>query len=170
MLGSNWPESYSRPDGGEFSHDLRLFEVHRASARVAWQAKVYGNASATRTAGKFEGWLAYSVERFYDAPLVWELRCAAGGISFAAASAMKMNNLSPARFSLRLKATREVLVDGAFELLAHWRSTRINATASASASARLAGASAELEVTDVWGSVRTKEVFCAGTMSPNAEN
>ena len=84
IVSCNWP---ARPNQG--SYEWRAFELQRAwdgqsdtpgtlddGARLAWQLEVYGPADHRRN-GTLMGWVAYSVERWFDAPLVYNVSCAA---------------------------------------------------------------------------------------------
>ena len=84
------------------------------------------------------GWSMYSVERFYPAPLVWDVTCvgaAAGGISvsFTTVNSFKMNALKPGMFELIADGASAPLVPAtAFEFERFWRGTNVMfATAAA---------------------------------------
>ena len=122
--------------------------------------------AAARVGGKdgtgFEraGWVSYSVERLYDAPLVYNATCpVVKVVSFSAASAFKQSSTSPARYTIRRGG--KALVSGEFDLAAHWRSTRVDAYYHSGFSKCGTGEDAcVLEVTNAWGATSAMNFTC----------
>ena len=72
VYGSYWRYNY----GGDDESQSGVVEVTRDTQRTAWQLKIYGKA-CPRTGDRLcsvdylvEGWMMYSVERFYETPLL----------------------------------------------------------------------------------------------------
>ena len=86
-------------------YDSRIFEVERETKATAWEAFVVGarcdspdrgsdgcvRVNLTNGCGVPAGWSMYSVERFYEAPLVSDVACADGAVTLTAHNVFKMN-------------------------------------------------------------------------------
>ena len=153
-LGVAWP--YASTERDDF--DMEIFEVERDTGERAWQLRVWGGKDGTG----FEraGWVSYSVERLYDAPLVYNATCpVVKVVSFSAASAFKQSSTSPARYTIRRGG--KALVSGEFDLAAHWRSTRVDAYYHSGFSKCGTGEDAcVLEVTNAWGATSAMNFTC----------
>ena len=130
----------------------------------------------------------YSVERFYDAPLVTNITCGSGlagtWLTFTAHNCFKQNELKPGTYEIALAPTdtddteadvadgdaarRRSLasgggtspgLSGGFKFVPHWRSTHVSVDLS-----DIAGAGGNfngtLSVLDEWGDRTTKHVTC----------
>lgn len=98
-----------------------------------------GDAACARS--KQEGWKAYSVERFYEAPLVYGARYANGGLAFTAHAALKRSYATAGTWVL-LDAGLNALGSGRFAFAAHQRPTEVEV--------RVGGPAASLRVSDEW--------------------
>ena len=72
VYGSYWRYNY----GGDDESQSGIIEVTRDTQRTAWQLKIYGKA-CPRGGDRLcsvdylvEGWMMYSVERFFETPLL----------------------------------------------------------------------------------------------------
>ena len=97
-----FPRLDSPPSG---RYDSRIFEVERETKATAWEAFVVGarcdspdrgsdgcvRVNLTNGCGVPAGWSMYSVERFYEAPLVSDVACADGAVTLTAHNVFKMN-------------------------------------------------------------------------------
>ena len=76
MLGCWWPSNKVTADDDAC---CKVQEVVRDSSDVAFELQVYGEKTCTTgTCDVEDGWLMYSVERFYEAPLVYDVDRRAG--------------------------------------------------------------------------------------------
>ena len=84
LLGSSWPVVIDA--SLDFQYDARIFEIVRATKQTAWELFVVGRRCEkpldgssgcvrTQMGGHPKGWSMYSVERFYEAPLVTNITC-----------------------------------------------------------------------------------------------
>ena len=129
---------------------------------VAWQMEFFnsgdtvggkcdkdGDAGCERS--QTRGWKAYSVERFYDGPVVYDAGLVDGALKFTAHAALKRQRPSPGTWTL-LDADDAVLSTGAFDFAKHSLPTKVHLDAPA-ASARGAFDARRLAVEDEWGQV-----------------
>ena len=122
-----------------------------------------------------------SVERFYTAPLVYNMTCSgttSAQLTFTTANNFKQNNLEPGRFTVydetaaasaastsepdlaaAAGAARTSLADGKFDFVPHWRQTEVRVDlGDISAS----GAAVYwLHVINQWGDITLKNFTCA---------
>jgi len=136
LLGCYWPEVVT--DDSEY--DELIFEVVRSTKATAWQLKVAGakcHASSCNRGESGEGWTAYSVERFYTQPLVYDVSCNATGrdggakyaLAFTAQNNYKQNDKYSASFTVASAGGGgDELASGTFEFEAHWRATSVSST------------------------------------------
>ena len=154
MLGCYWPDTQLY---GSVEYDERAVEITRPGGEIAWQLEVMG-AVCTATEGECDrstgdGWTFYSIERFYTAPLVYNLTCSVGTLSFSTHNNFKQSNPSPARYAL--SGALGSLGSGTFDFTPHWRDTFVSVDASG-----LDG-DVNLTVTNTWGDETTKIVACS---------
>ena len=103
----------SRPDKiratDDDQYDERAFEVERDSKLTAWQVSVSGPKCTTADAGATtglcardggEGWTSYSVERFYSAPLVYNVSCVGTELRFSTVNNFKQSNTYAGKASI----------------------------------------------------------------------
>ena len=131
----------------------------RSTKATAWQLKVAGakcHASSCNRGESGEGWTAYSVERFYTAPLVYGVGCSGpsgmtlrpalrrydvscnatshdGGakkaVAFTTQNNYKQNDKYSAAFAISSQGGGgDELASGSFEFEAHWRATTVSST------------------------------------------
>jgi hypothetical protein len=156
VLTNWWPKRLSPAIG--VAADVYYQEI-TPDHKVAWEMAFY-NTGATlegrcvREASPgcerdiFIGWKTYSVERFWDAPLVYDVAAVQGGLAFVAHSAIKLQHETPGRWDL-LDDAGAVLATGAFDFAAHHLARRVRVAATPTAQQPLAAAT--LRVTDGWG-------------------
>jgi hypothetical protein len=132
-------------------YDARAFEVVRETKQTAWEALVIGERCTAPSDGSAgcvrvkldasecgvpAGWSMYSVERFYAAPLVYDVACGldAGtgrvALSFTSHNNFKMNGAHPGVAKLfgpgDSAATAPALATVNFTFVAHWRPTAVS--------------------------------------------
>ena len=109
------------------------------------------------------GWHMYSVERVFDAPLVFNVTCDATTIAFDAVDAIKRSERRPGAWSLNERTAEigkhEVVGHGTFEFAPHWRPARVVAARPRARDAR--DFAYHLVVTNDWGAKATHEIECA---------
>merc|ERR1712070_119089 len=108
-------------------------------------------AHCTRSEGA--GWTFYSIERFYTAPLVYNISCSEQTVAFSTANIFKQNNAYSGTYEIADSSNGEVLASGAFDWSAHWRKTTVEVDLASSPTGRM-----RLLVTNQWGD-STREVF-----------
>ena len=154
VLSCNWPWVVGARGGGWDDYEWRAFEVVRASKQLAWKLEVFGNASAGQTRNQSSvGWMAYSVERWYDAPLVYGVACARARLAFTAHDAFKSHEPQPGAASVA-RAGAGAGAGGArvvnatpIAFAAHWRAAEL----AIEDAALEAGGEYELTVTNRFG-------------------
>ena len=154
MLGCWWQtvQRYYEDD-----YDAKIVEVVRNSSEIAWQLEVFGGESCdTGTCRVNASWYAYSVERFFPRPLVYDVRCSSGFVSFTTQSTFKRSNAEAATYVIYDAATGGLLAATAFSFEAHWRPTYVNATAGLTD-----GLVGRVVVTNEFGTNRTVDFACA---------
>ena len=133
LVASWWPNVLS--PSRDLLFDAQLLEVDR-SREVAWQLSVYGAASdACAVDGAAacrqdidRGWKIYSVERFYDAPLVYNVSfvrdpgASSGTLEFLAHTAFKRGYKTHGRWAL---TGPQGAAHGDFKFEAHWRAKHV---------------------------------------------
>ena len=147
LLANYWDQNYTNssalgPDGDEVGG---IVEVVRAADgagedRIAWHMRIYGKR-CPRDEGDCQnsdvaGWHTYSVERFYDNPLLpspgsamGEPRCAWDGgqlvLHFTAYNSFKQSSKAAGAFTLTETAGGAVAAQGTFAFEPFWRPTRV---------------------------------------------
>ena len=145
VLGSWWDVTF-----GNASADAQaqsgVVEVVRATKEVAWKLDIVGRACPTSTChsshaadldaahpDRSQVWLMYSVERFYDAPVLpspgsdfGAPACAGGSLVFVVFDSFKASSMRPGTFALTEHRTGLVAMTGTFEFEPHWRPTSIS--------------------------------------------
>ena len=155
VLTNWWPKRLSPAAG--VAADVYYQEI-TPDHRVAWEMAVYNTGETlegrcVREASPgcerdiYIGWKTYSVERFWDAPVVYDVEPVVGGLAFVAHSAIKLQHETPGRWDL-LDDAGAVLATGAFDFAAHHLARRVRVAATPTAQPL---AAATLRVTDGWG-------------------
>ena len=154
VLGSYWRSAYGNASADDQAQ-AGIVEVSRATREVAWELKVYGRAcDRARCAMSIGGhdalrstaWMMYSVERFYDAPVLPSPGSALGAptckreaardgnatvvlLQFTVFDSFKHNSPKPGAFNLTEDGGARVAAAGTFEFEPHWRPTLVTAVA-----------------------------------------
>ena len=166
QLGISWPKTFHTSD----QYDVRAVEVVRGSGDLAWQMDVVGvkcgdaDADAAGVCDRGVdgvGWTAYSIERFYDAPIISNVTCskASGEVTFDVVNNFKQNNVAPASYDIvAADADDDVkpYASGDFDFKVHWRQTPV----AAKVSTKFTKATLNVKVTNEWGDVATKTAYC----------
>ena len=115
----------------------KIVEVVRETSEVAFEAKFYGKEmTESQCSGDVchvkDGFFMYSVERFYDAPLVYDASYErkTGALSFKTANTYKQSSKYDGAWAL-YDAAGAKQSDGAFAFDAFWRATTVDAAAVA---------------------------------------
>ena len=162
LWGATW--GTNRTESGGMDAMARIVEVARPSHDVAWSLDVVGPPcpSAACEQKDDSGWHMYSVERFFDAPLVFNVTCTATTIAFETVDAIKRSERRPGAWSLHERTaeigTHEVVGRGAFEFKPHWRAARVVAARPRTRATR--DLAYHLVVSNDWGAEATHEVAC----------
>ena len=202
LLASSWPAVISVE--AEFQYDVRMFETTRTAgatrgSEVAWEAFIVGERCADDSPNKGsegcvrsdgavpKGWSMYSVERFYEAPLVANVTCdvrraSTTGASddddgddddddawtttlyFTAWNVFKQQGLHTGTFKVFDHSENgadgdSVAVRGNFGFVAHWRPSVIEVDLS-SVAAATGAFTGLLAVENEWGGRSAKHVEC----------
>ena len=153
IYGSYWRNRYSDGALGDQAQS-GIIEVTRDTSTVAWHLQVYGRACAQGHNGTCEqdidtdGWKMYSVERFFDTPVlpgvdavsalheahsgrIMPPSCANGWLKFTVFNSYKESTAKPGAFELRVRdadATPvSTVASGTFLFKPHWRPTVVSA-------------------------------------------
>ena len=158
VLSQFWPSSQA---AGIIEFDQRIFEVVPATNDLAWSIDIFshphdasftdGRNKSTGGFGNTQGWLSYSSERFYDAPLVWKVLHFKDFISFATVNSLKQNHIRTGKYRL-LDASNNTIVRGTFKFVPHWRMSSVRISLEHGGS----DTPAAVEVSNEWGQVRRK--------------
>ena len=166
VLGSYWRRAYGNATPAN-EVQAGVVEVSRATGEVAWDLRIYGRACPDgecaswmngEDALRSTSWMMFSVERFYEAPVLpspgsalGAPACKRGGLGGSAAGALllqftvfdsfKRNGPTPGRFELAERggganAAGRVVVNGTFEFKPHWRPTLVSAAVELQSSDR----------------------------------
>jgi len=132
LLGCFWPYKLSGKEYEEVDYEARAIEIVRDTKETAWKMDVYGRNSCSEhvcTRQSAEGWKMYSIERFYVAPLVYNVTCATddatNAIFFNTINNFKQNDQYEGTYKLK-NDDGSLVVEGDFNYLAHWRSTPVS--------------------------------------------
>ena len=174
VYGSYWRYNY----GGDDESQSGVVEVTRDTQRTAWQLKIYGKA-CPRGGDRLcsvnylvEGWMMYSVERFFETPLLPSAdagrtgpsappTCKNGALEFTVFNSYKESSEKRGAFTLTWTdgETDETLAaSGSFKFSPHWRPTSVEAQVTSEV--RLTTRSAELVIENVRGVTIRYDVEC----------
>ena len=166
ILSTFWVQGYNTSqwgsrDGRE-EFDMRIEETVTSTLLPAWRLDVQGpecdGAVCHYKARPMFTWRAYSVERFYTAPLVWNVSCEAAGATLALATTnnFRQNNPDAATYTVSDSAGTSVAT-GSFSFMPHWQATPLTIS--------LADCSAcehgTVEVANRWGDTTSASFSCA---------
>ncbi|KAH8068936.1 voltage-gated potassium channel [Aureococcus anophagefferens] len=156
------------------SAEFYVSEIDRSDGdKVVWEAAVYGLNSndCEKTGGvsacarnSWGGWRAYSAERVYLHPLVFDATCRVDKanntvLRFSTVNSIKQNDPTKASFRLEEQgeAGRAKVFSGDFTFVPHWRTTEVIQTLATSS---LEGSLFSLTVTNEWDAFKTTDVQC----------
>lgn len=159
VLGSFWPGSLSGKHHEDILYEARLLEIVEGTQEVAWKVDIYGKTGCSEDECKreYNGWKTYSVERFYEAPLIHNVHCNEKKIHFQTQNCFKQNNVYDGTYELEDKESGEILTNGTVSWKAHWRSTEVHVDI---ADLNITGNDVLIRVTNEWGDTATKEHSC----------
>ena len=171
ILSTFWVQGFNATAWGardaREQFDMRAEETVVSTHLPAWRLDVQGpacdGAMCHHSYQPMFTWRAYSVERFYEAPLVWNVSCDGGDagapprLRFATASSFKQQNPAPASYAVR-NATGATVAAGSFSFRPHWQATPVNVSLAGCGAA--ACASGELTVVNEWGDNTTAVFRC----------
>lgn len=158
LLSSFWPIVKSGAKYEDVMYDCRASEIDRSSSKKAWDMKVYGKGECEDHICDSVGWRMYSVERFYETPLVHNATCDATNmiISFVAHNNFKQNNEALGSYNLT-NAMGVPITSGAFNFSAHWRPAYISFPFN---SIDLSHKGFILIVKNQWGDIKNSYLDC----------
>ena len=166
ILSTFWVQGYNTSEwgarDGREEFDMRIEETVTSTLLPAWRLDVQGpecdGAVCHYKARPMFTWRAYSVERFYTAPLVWNVSCEAAGATLALATTnnFRQNNPDAATYTVSDSAGTSVAT-GSFSFMPHWQATPLTIS--------LADCSAcehgTVEVANRWGDTTSASFSCA---------
>ncbi|KAH8055416.1 voltage-gated potassium channel [Aureococcus anophagefferens] len=151
VLTTFWPGSLQNLTEGSINAEFYVSEIDRRAASPP--------APATRG-----GWRAYSAERVYLHPLVFDATCRVDKanntvLRFSTVNSIKQNDPTKASFRLEEQgeAGRAKVFSGDFTFVPHWRTTEVIQTLATSS---LEGSLFSLTVTNEWDAFKTTDVQC----------
>ena len=129
MLACWWP---SETINGSDAYEARVAEITRDSMETAFRLDIYGKKTCAdgETCARGTGWLMYSVERFYEGPLVYDVTCDGHDVTFGVANAFKQASQYEGFFNITDDKDAE-LATGRFSFAPHWRATAVHAKLAA---------------------------------------
>merc|ERR1711988_1633085 len=145
-------EQWSDSGDADEQFDARVQEIVRSTKLPAWRASVQGPLCTEGTCKEsFDTWKMYSVERFFEAPIIWDVRCRDKTVSFMTVNNFKQNNADWGAYKLyEGKGKNEKMVGtGGFHFDAHWRPTKVHAELSCGSTKECK--SGTIEVSNKWG-------------------
>ena len=104
------------------------------------------------------GWNFYSIERFYTAPLVYNVSCVGSALSFSTHNNFKQNNAYTGTYSVTATNGDDddgTIASASFDFREHWRATYVEASLSDSHPSALT-----LAVENQWGDTTSYDVTC----------
>ena len=150
MLGCWWPSHTVTADDDAC---CKVQEVDRSTSGVAFELQVYGKKTCeSGTCDVEEGWLMYSVERFYEDPMVYDVDCGAERLSFATANTHKMASDSYGTYKL-YDASGAYVAYGDVTWKPHWQRSVVDVDYAISNSGTI-------EVENQYGSAGTWTFTC----------
>ena len=131
----------------------KVQEVVRDTSEVAFELQVYGKKTCeSGTCDVEEGWLMYSVERFYTEPMVYNTACGAKKFSFDTANTHKMASSSSGTYTI-YDEKGDSVATGDITWEPHWQRTSVDVDYSFSAGG-------SIEVVNQYGSSSTTAFTC----------
>ena len=133
--------------------DAQVLEV-TPDSEVAWQLSIYGGSDCSDTAAVEcirsinQGWKIYSVERFYDSPVVYNATFYNGSLAFVAHSSFKLSHVTTGAWHLKYEDA--VVASGSLAFPAYWKPNPVRLDLDWGTSDALAYRHLDLVVSDVW--------------------
>ena len=174
VLASYWRSRYGNRTADD-QEQCGVMEVTRGSKEIAWHLRVFGKACPDAACGLeyYEsGWTMYSVERFYEAPVLPSVvrprvgatirppSCDGGVLTFTAWNTFKVSSRRRGTFELLARATRRPLAAGDFSFEAHWRPTNVSVAWNTTIDAGASSVDAELVVRNARGAAARYNLTC----------
>ena len=152
MFACWWP---SETINGSDAYEARVAEITRSTMETAFRLDIFGKetCAAGESCARETGWLMYSVERFYDKPLVWDVACDGRDLSFKVANNFKQASAYDGTYAAT-NAKGDAVASGDFAFGAHWREKKVTATLSS------ASKDGTLEVTNQYGDTTSVTYRC----------
>ena len=144
-------DTYSADD----TYDSAIVEV-TTDSEVAFEAKFYSDRECSDDECSIddESWYAYSVERFYEYPVVYSVSCTEGStLSFTAHDTHKSTAETSATYKI-YDASGSLMTKGDFDFAAHWRAADVDVSSSSIPS------KGTLAVVNQYGSTATETFEC----------
>ena len=180
VLGSYWRRAYGNATPAD-EVQAGVVEVSRATGEVAWDLRIYGRACPDgecaswmngEDALRSTSWMMFSVERFYEAPVLPSVvrprvgatirppSCDGGVLTFTAWNTFKVSSRRRGTFELVARATRRPLAAGDFAFEAHWRPTNVSVAWNTTIDAGASSVDAELVVRNARGAAARYNLTC----------
>ena len=148
------------------------FDRDPLQPKIAWQLSVYGRVSKACDAeggdacgrSDWGGWRAYSAERFFNEPLVYDASCRVTPsndtvLRFGTVNSIKQQNVALGSWRAAEAGNADGRAwTGDFGWVPHWRTTEVEAVLG---DHDLAGTPLTVAVTNEWGAEKTTTVVCA---------
>ncbi|KAH8076157.1 voltage-gated potassium channel [Aureococcus anophagefferens] len=139
LLGTFWPLTLSGSD----------YEDVRYEAKVECEDKECERSNNV-------GWKMYSAERFFVAPVVYNVTCGSGSLSFTTQNNFKQLNPYDGTYVLADKSSGDTVASGDLTWLPHWRATDLVGITFDSDGET----SKTLTVTNQFGDETVKDITC----------
>ena len=137
VIGSYWRQYYGNKNEDDQAQS-GIIEVVRGSSEMAWQLLVYGpeckkeKCQVSYNYPESPSWVMYSVERFYNVPLMPDPNraqqapaCVDDELSFTVYNTFKQSSGVKGSFELIEVDSGKVAAEGNFDFEAHWRPTYV---------------------------------------------
>ena len=150
--GCWWPTDVIN---GSDAYEARVAEITRSTMETAMQLDVFGKETCADgdLCDRKTGWLMYSVERFYEAPLVWSAKCDGKDLRFKAVNNFKQASVYSGTYAV-IDAQGDTLASGDVDFAAHWRETEVTAALSSLSK------SGTIDVTNQYGDTTSLAYSC----------
>ena len=159
LLGTFWPLTLSGSDYEDVRYEAKVVEVVRETKDVAWSLEVYGQQECEDKECERSnnvGWKMYSAERFFVAPVVYNVTCGSGTLSFTTQNNFKQLNPYDGTYVLADKSSGDTVASGDLTWLPHWRATDLVGITFDSDGET----SKTLTVTNQFGDETVKDITC----------
>lgn len=120
MLGAHWVDSAVTPD---FKYEARIIEVVKDTKETAWEALIYGDDNLKKNGSSY-GWSIYSADRFYLHPLIYDVSCQSGMLTFSLISSFKLHSVAEGHYIVTRSGEKVYYDDISYEPF--WRPTHVS--------------------------------------------